>query len=186
MTNPSTAEVNLFWRTLRIFWTEERVNQWCRAVFGNNDGTEKPKNLITLSPNAHKMHTRGYFALEPVELDSDRKKLTLCFWWLKQGQSAEEVSVRDVPDLTATYDPQGDRLGLLNMHTYRPLRSGDVIVLTTPDPDTHPLPDIRILEMQWVMNRITAMRGAAEPKDPFDSDSEDDSNSEGGDFPVVL
>lgn len=27
------------------------------------------------------------------------------------------------------------------------------------------------------------MRGAAEPKDPFDNDSEDSSDSEGGDFP---
>lgn len=30
-----------------------------------------------------------------------------------------------------------------------------------------------------LMNRIKAMRGAAEPKDPFGSDSEDDSDSEG-------
>lgn len=31
--------------------------------------------------------------------------------------------------------------------------------------------------MQWVMNRVTAMRGAAEPNGPFDNDSE------GGAFP---
>lgn len=37
--------------------------------------------------------------------------------------------------------------------------------------------------MQWVMNRVTAMWGAAEPNDPFDNDSEDDSDSEGGAFP---
>lgn len=85
------------------------------------------------------MHTQGYFALEPVGLGLDRKKLTLCFWWLKQGQLVEEVSVSGIPDLTGTYDPQGDCLGLLNMHTYHPLCSGDIIVLITPDPNTHPL-----------------------------------------------
>lgn len=184
MADPSTAGVNMFWLTLRMFWTEERVNRWWSAVFDDNYGTEKPENLITLSPNAHKMHTQGYFALEPIGLDPDRRKLTLCFWWLRQGKSDQKVSISDFPDLNSTYDPQGDCIGLLNMQTYRPLRSGDVIVLTTPDPDTHPLPDTRILELQWTMNRVAAMRGSAEPDDPFgDYDSEDESDSEGGDFP---
>ena len=93
------------------------MDQWWSAVFDDHYGTVKPENLISLSPTAHKMHTQGHFALEPVGLDPDRKRLTLCFWWLKQGQSAEKVAVSDFPGLTAAYDRQGDRIGLLNMHT---------------------------------------------------------------------
>jgi hypothetical protein len=52
--------------------------------------------------------------------------------------------------------------------------SGDEISLTTDDPVSQPLPDLRLLEMQWFLHRVTAMSGAAEPQDDFhDKDSND-------------
>jgi hypothetical protein len=57
-----------------------------------------------------------------------------------------------------------------------PIRSGYEISLKTDDPVSLPLPDIRLLEMQWFLHRVTAMSGAAEPQDNFhdDDDNSDD------------
>lgn len=63
-------------------------------------------------------------------------------------------------------------MGMLNVGSYQPVRSGNVITISTKDLRSHPLPDTRLLELQWVLNRLTALRGAAEPDD-FDDDDDD-------------
>jgi hypothetical protein len=52
-----------------------------------------------------------------------------------------------------------------------PIKSGDTFVFKTANPDMHPLPRFSLLEMQWHLNRIVAMCGAAEI---YDSDNDDD------------
>ncbi|KAH1580263.1 hypothetical protein KXX69_003673 [Aspergillus fumigatus] len=94
---------------LRMFWCDEKVNEWCKAIYRDVSGTENLQNQILLSPNAHKLHTAGWFALEPIDEDK--------------------------------------------VH------------------------DTRILELQWMMNRVLALRGAAEPEDLED---ESDADSEEG------
>jgi hypothetical protein len=44
-----------------------------------------------------------------------------------------------------------------------PICSGYEISLKTDGPVSRPLPDFRLLEMQWYLHRVTAMSGAAEP-----------------------
>ena len=41
------------------------------------------------------------------------------------------------------------------------------------DPETHPLPHPALLEMQWILQRVVAMSGAAEIYDNFDNDDDD-------------
>lgn len=41
-----------------------------------------------------------------------------------------------------------------------------------------PLPSLELLEMQWILNRLTAIRGAAEEDDFYHDDDED------GQFPL--
>ena len=53
------------------------------------------------------------------------------------------------------------------------IRSGDVICLETVDPEKLPLPDFRLLDMQWILHRVSALSGAAEPSD-FDKDNDDE------------
>lgn len=65
MRDPNTTGTIMFWRTLRMFWKEERVNKWWQAVYGDDAGTEKPQNMICLSPSAYEMYTQGLFALNP-------------------------------------------------------------------------------------------------------------------------
>jgi len=38
----------------------------------------------------------------------------------------------------------------------------------TKDPEEMPLPDYNLLDLQWVMQRVLAMRGGAEPRDSDD------------------
>lgn len=52
------------------------------------------------------------------------------------------------------------------------VESGDIFKLTTENPESHPLPNWNLLEMQWFMQRLVAMSGAAGwPR--FERDSND-------------
>jgi hypothetical protein len=64
---------------------------------------------------------------------------------------------------------------LWNAETHQILRSGDEIWLETDDPLLKPLPDWRILYMQWAFQRVAALSGVAEPSvDVIDSDEDSD------------
>jgi len=57
-----------------------------------------------------------------------------------------------------------------------PLFSGARFTFTTTDPDERPLPSKHLLEMQWALQRVTAMAAAEEQ---FYEGSYDDSMSDG-------
>jgi hypothetical protein len=44
---------------------------------------------------------------------------------------------------------------------FRPIRSGETFTFTTKDPQNLPLPSLELLEMQWVLQRLVGMCGAA-------------------------
>lgn len=52
------------------------------------------------------------------------------------------------------------------------MKSGECLVITVPDPVRLPLPDTRIQEIQWLLQRFAALSGAAESE--LDSDNNDD------------
>jgi len=165
---PSTS----IWNVLRQFWSEERVNSWYNAVFPT--GTEVVHNLMSLSPNAHAFHGRGFFALEPMEISDNKERLKVKFFWLRRYKysKGEKVDILSRPSLPGNLDPGPGGPGLLNVQTRREICSGDEIWLETEDPESLPLPDWRLLEMQWFLNRVVAMSGAAEPRDDFDEDGD--------------
>ena len=43
----------------------------------------------------------------------------------------------------------------------RPIRSGETFTFTTKDSKNLPLPSLELLEMQWVLQRLVGMTGAA-------------------------
>jgi hypothetical protein len=51
--------------------------------------------------------------------------------------------------------------------TERKICSGDIITLTTDDPDEKPSPSLVLLEMQWFLHRVPTLGGAAEPRERF-------------------
>lgn len=63
-------------------------------------------------------------------------------------------------------------MGMLCMSSYQPLRSGDEDIIHTKNPTAHLLPDMRLLEMQWGLKRLTALREAG-PDDIHNGDDDD-------------
>ena len=55
-------------------------------------------------------------------------------------------------DYSLSYPRDGQR---------REIESGEIFELTTNNPETHPLPSWELLEMQWFLQRVVAMSGAA-------------------------
>ena len=78
------------------------------------------------------------------------------------------------PDLADDLPSYGS-LKLYDHSTDKRIFSGDKITLTTDDPHSLPLPSVKLLEMQWVLQRIAAMCGGAEEDDDgFLGDDDDD------------
>lgn len=71
---------------------------------------------------------------------------------------------------------------LWNYETNKGIRFGHGVSLKTDDPVNHPLPDFDLLDMQWILNCVTAVTGAAKFEDEFGgSDSGNDN-----DLPIAL
>jgi hypothetical protein len=144
-----------------MFWSQERVNAWYNAIFPT--GTEICQNLISLCPHTHAYWDRAYFALKPIRISDDKKRLDVQLFWLSSNPSASEVSLLQIPPLSAS-DQGPNSTKLWNVDSEKKLCSGDIVSFETDDPVTRPLPDIRLLEMQWFLHRVTAMSGGAEPQ----------------------
>src|SRR4051794_37310728 len=147
-------------------------------------GVERCFNLISLSPNAHDMWNRGLFALKPLELSPDRKKLIVQFFWQVPG--GYKINSR-IDLLTEPASSEGLEIAnenwltrLENDGSTPRIRSGERFTFTTKDPQNLPLPSLELLEMQWVLQRLVGMCGAAEwPSLDLDDDDIAD-NDDGG------
>ena len=163
-----------FWSVLRNFWSQKQVDDWYNAIFSNLTSTEICQNLLCLCPNAHAYWERAYFALKPIEISDDEKRLDVLFFWLSSNPRVPRVNILQAPSSPAS-DHGPDSIRLFNNDTYTVIKSGDKISLKTDDPVSQPLPNYKLLEMQWFLHRVTAMSGAAEPQNDFyDVDSDDD------------
>ncbi|OAX79793.1 hypothetical protein ACJ72_05887 [Emergomyces africanus] len=67
---------------------------------------------------------------------------------------------------------------VLAARTATSFQSGETIELPTSDPEKWPLPNWDLLEIQWILQRLTAQRGAADSPDTTLSESEDPSGYE--------
>jgi hypothetical protein len=61
-----------FWSLLQLFWNEEHIVSWYRAIFPR--GTEVVDNLMCLQPSVHRYHDKALIAFQPVALTQDKKK----------------------------------------------------------------------------------------------------------------
>ncbi|KAF2180121.1 hypothetical protein K469DRAFT_753606 [Zopfia rhizophila CBS 207.26] len=138
-----------FWGILRMFWSKERVDAWYNAILPL--GTE----------NVRRQEASGYSVFSGYRQTPHVHVL--------------EVNILQVPSLSAS--DQGPNLAkLFNHMDDTKIHSGCEISLETDDPVSRPLPDFRLLEMQWFLHRVAAISGAAEPQDDFhdDDDNSDD------------
>jgi hypothetical protein len=190
-TSKEPTAVARFWDLLRLFWDETRINKWRRAIFSEEDETisDGCHNMLTLSKQAHALWGEARFALRPLEQSDDQKRLKVEFHWQKKALDADaEIDLLSGPESTRDY--HGERECTLTVEDsadgsgdgphrgYRRIRSGDTFTFRTTDPKRLPLPSWPLLEMQWYLQRIAAMSGAAGPPE-YEEYSEEDDNAPG-------
>lgn len=102
--------------------------------------------------------------------------LQLTVWWLKPQDKDNTNIAAFIPGLPHLFNPSHLNIALHRVTSGTVIQSGDIITMNTHDYITHPLPDTWILEMQLLLNRVTALSGAADhdPDDNIHSDSNDD------------
>jgi len=158
--------------------------KWKHTIFSDPEnpsvGTEGCFNLISLTPTAHDMWSRGLFALKPLKLSRDKKKLTVQFFWQVPGNYDSESQIDLLTEPTSSKGlnilPDGCVLHRVNDDGSSPrIQSGETLTFTTKDPKTLPLPSLELLEMQWVLQRLVGMCGAAgwPSLDSYDDDTID-------------
>lgn len=118
------------------------------------------------------------------KLTPDRKRLTVEFFWLPTRVSSDFSSASHVPtcfkaEADCTYKSDGSEGALIfkpadpTRRTGVRIESGDTFDLMTDDPVTRPLPSRELLEMQWILHRVRALKGAADiDDDEYGTDSE--------------
>ncbi|KNG49415.1 hypothetical protein TW65_03585 [Stemphylium lycopersici] len=176
-----------FWQTLAMFWPAEKVNAWREKLFKDSNAqhraTETVENMLSLTATLHRFHSDGAFALRPIQMSDDKKQLELEFHWLvmEDREKNQKVDLLDEPLSSANLERSGKGYGPFfrpdakDDQKFTQLRSGDTIRLSTDDPVKMPLPDPGLLELQWHLQRILAMSGAAGwREEDFDDDDDDD------------
>ena len=178
-----------FWGLLKVFWDRNQVDKWRNKIFPDpqhpNTGVESCFNLICLAGSAHKHWNNGRFALKPLKLSDDGKKLTVQFFWQPQydHQLYDRVDLLKEPlsskglTLVKKDEKRCFLTRLSEDQSTRKIESGDIFTLTTDDPGSRPLPSLELLEMQWILQRITAMSGAAGTPE-LDLNDDDDNNGD--------
>ncbi|KAK2801571.1 hypothetical protein FQN51_005278 [Onygenales sp. PD_10] len=153
------------------------------AVFTENK-TEVCHNLITLAPHVHACWERALFALKPLDIAEDQKTMRVQFFWLRQYPRRPHQPMATRPELPASLDEDMKNLKLFDCETEEKIHSGTILTMDTDYPVTKPLPSTALLEMQWILHRLTALSGAA---DIFlsESDWHDDSSDVSLDLDVL-
>jgi hypothetical protein len=147
------------------------------------------ENLVCLQHQIHSLKDNGEMALKPLELSPDKTSLTLEVHWLRHRRVAESplgnpttpppVGLLQVPSLALTSDDVVDGFLFVDVCTSDRIYSGHKVTLTTDNPGERPLPSRELLDMQWVLQRLSAISGAAELQDDWsDDDSSDIAASE--------
>ena len=132
--------------------------------------------MLTLTSTLHRFHSEGAFALRPVRMSDDKTQLELEFHWLARQQRDSTAKVDLMEQPLSSRGRTDSQHGFLfcrfdNSTKPTPLVSGTKFTMTTDDPTSKPLPDPGLLEMQWHIQRILAMSGAAGWKEEdFDYD----------------
>jgi hypothetical protein len=125
------------------------------------------------------MWARGAFALKPISESDDKTTLKVQLFWQKKQQEAQSaMSLLTTPFSTQGLSQNTDVFKsvakLFREDENNFIRSGDYFTLQTDDPETKPLPSFTLLELQWFLQRIQGMAGAADIDWPSLSDAGSD------------
>jgi hypothetical protein len=182
----STERVKKFWDILQMFWKEEVVEEWQRPLFVDPNtpyrGTENVANMISLTSTLHRFYSDGAFALRPIQISNDKTKLELEFHWLViEERKPDAMNLLDRPQSSLARRESGKGYGpFLRYATL--LTSGTRFTMTTDDSVNKPLPDPSLMTLQWHLQRVLAMSGAAGWSDEdFENEGDEEDNGDDGD-----
>ncbi|KAL5362415.1 hypothetical protein BJX96DRAFT_153904 [Aspergillus floccosus] len=119
--------------------------------------------------HVHALWDKARFALRPIQTTSTVVEVQ--FYWLPANEK-KKLDARNKPGI-GMYRESAMGCKLFNVRTEKVITSGEVIRITTPDPEKLPLPSYELLELQWFLHRVAALSGAADVDDS-DDDSDDD------------
>ena len=150
-----------------MFWGRERTAELQEILYGPQDACRtsinRLGNLITLSHDAHGNWNKGLFALKHIS--GGGYEMVLELEWLPDHPELSREGIRlDQPVENTTTPRLADHI-LANVHTEQIVRSGYRFTMTTDNTEASPLPDERLINLQWFLTRVLRMSGAAEPVD---------------------
>jgi hypothetical protein len=161
------------WGVLEMFLGGERAAELKEILYGplksdpRRTSISHLGNLITLCSTGHDLWNRGIFALKHISGGGYEKttEMVLELEWLPSHPELSREGVRlDQPvENTSAQFLAGH--GLTNWRTRQVIDSGFQFTLTTTDTKDLPLPDERLIDLQWLLTRVLRMSGAAEPVD---------------------
>ena len=135
------------------FWPPKQVKELQGLL---QEPNHEKANLLVLDRTSHGYWNKCLFALRPLEVDSALPSLRLQFLWLNPVRT--DAQVLDYTENKAANGSLCDNRDA-DSRTSRNIQSGDVLLITTRENKTYPLPDHRLLELQWHLQR--AARAAA-------------------------
>ncbi|KAF2401495.1 hypothetical protein EJ06DRAFT_576504 [Trichodelitschia bisporula] len=179
-----------FWSTLYMFFKKEKVEKWMEALYPTEGrpGKVSVDNLLTLATDVHRMWDESAIALKPIrstEVELELELHVLPRMARKAGLSLttvlESSEGRIEIDMRQRAEGPPEVQYVFNRVSKRNMRTGDRVV-TTDDPKLKPLPRFELMELQWVLHRVTARFAAAEEFDSEDTSdelAEDDATVDG-------
>ena len=197
--DPNVMAGYLFWQDFPQYWSKDRIAAMQRSLESTETATIC-QNLLTLSPTARMYWDYGAFALKPIknsQKDTEKGRvLQLEFHWLPQTtERPRRHRLNEVPTLEVTTEKeiikgwatemfareqeirkavkQPSHVGRLLGQDGETIKSGTIITMKTDDPVKMPLPDVELLELQWHMSRLFALRGRCMAGEPDLCDKED-------------
>lgn len=156
------GERQAFWEQLKRFWPQKQVEQW-HNLLGTLQGTERLVNTISMNVLVHKAWGAALFALKHLNTSEDKFSMKLQFYWLRPASKAN-LTVEEFlkkPSLPSDEQCGEGSLYLYNVRAHQPIKSGDIITLSTLSPLTKPLPSEGLINLQWNLHRIAALSAAA-------------------------
>ncbi|KAL4963578.1 uncharacterized protein BDV14DRAFT_89603 [Aspergillus stella-maris] len=159
---------------MNVFWEKRRVENWKAEILGDPETLSNPKdgcfNMLSLDKSAYALWGAGRFALRPIEAVSSESISVQFFWQRSSSNGVAEIDLStdpessrevygdkdySIPVFTGKYKDSGEPI-------YRAIASGDVFTIRTDDARDLPLSSWALLEMQWFLERVAGMSGAAE------------------------
>ena len=170
-----------------MFRGAERVKNWKAAIMTGDSrqatvDTERLDNMITLNTLVYTYWDDALCAFRPISINENKTSMEVAFHWLPapgniKSKASDPIATPYHPfphDINSFNESPGENICLIHGETRSMIRSGQIFTLTTVDAAEKPLPSMELLDLQWILHRIVAMRGAAEEYES-DVDSDDDS-----------